>query len=212
MIETNNHAADLAAVQSDAALSTWLSQEEACRILGKSPRTLNERIQRGDYQIERRDRPMKGRKPETCYNPSDVERIRAEQEPKPAVFSSTSGVGPLVAPAGGDLVKLVDRFADRTLTLVERLVDAKRDRGPWLNVKAAAARSGLSQAIVRRIMRRMLDRRHTELLLDRGLKIRQAALDELDAPAILELSDRAADQAEAQTDRPMLVRAAGAGG
>ena len=139
MIETtNNHAADLAAVQSDAALSTWLSQEEACRILGKSPRTLNERIQRGDYQIERRDRPMKGRKPETCYNPSDVERIRAEQEPKPAVFSSTSGVGPLVAPAGGDLVKLVDRFADRTLSLVERLVDAKRDRGPWLNVKAAA--------------------------------------------------------------------------
>ena len=212
MIETtNNHAADLAAVQSDAALSSWLSQEEVCRILQKSPRTINERIQRGDYQIERRDRPMKGRKPETCYNPGDVERIRADQEPKPAVFSPSSGVGP-VTPAGGDLVKLVDRFADRTLSLVERLVDAKRDRGPWLNVKAAAARSGLSQAIVRRIMRRMLDRRHTELLLDRGLKIRQAALDELDAPAILELSDRAADQAEAQTERPMLVRAANAGG
>jgi hypothetical protein len=61
-------------------------------------------------------------------------------------------------------------------------------------------------------MRRMLDRRHTELLLDRGLKIRQAALDELDAPAILELDGRAADQAAVQSDRPLLVRAAGAGG
>ena len=65
---------------------------------------------------------------------------------------------------------------------------------------------------MRRIMRRMLDRRHPELLLDRGLKIRQVALDELDAPAILELADRAADKAAAPVDLPMLVRAANAGG
>jgi len=191
---SHNHAPQLAAEATQVDLSTWLSQAEVCRILGCAPRTLNENIQKhrngipGGWAIQREERPgqvsegERGRQMEPCYHPGDVERVRAAKGPKAfampretALVERKHGGGS----GGGELLPLIERFADKTLAIVERLT-ARPDRGPWLRVKDAAAESGLSRATVRLIARQMLDAGSPDAIADGGLKIRRAALLELD--------------------------------
>ncbi len=196
--------------------SSWYSQKKACEILGCSPRTLNEKIQRRGWAIERRSRPIAGRKPEPCYSPADVDRIKAEQEPGAAVFAPDSGIGPLspALQAGrSDLLTLLDRVAQRALPLLEPV---GRDRGPWLKAPAAAERSGLTVTVMRRIMRRLVDARSPDAIEDGGLKIRAGALEELDGSRLRELGGNraakkaasdSAEQAANSAERPVLVSA-----
>jgi hypothetical protein len=174
-------------------LSTWYSQEETCKMLGVSPRTLNEKLQRGQLAIEKKKRPVDGRKPEPCFFPADVDREvhkLSAQPALPAVFREETGIGPRQEPAALELLQLVEKLSLRAVEFGQQRQPAI-DKGPWLTVETAAAHSGLSEARLRRVVRRMVAAEHPDAILDGALKIRRAAVDAIDAAAM-----KAADRAE----------------
>jgi hypothetical protein len=208
----------------------WLSQSEVCKVLGKSKRRLNELIESG-LQLEKREVRRPRRRPAIYYHPGDVERIRTSQEPKAPAFSASSGVGPRPSglvrrdpPQGPELpfqgLAFLGVF-DRAVEVLERKLT--RPRGRWLTTKEAAAYSGLSAALMRAVGRLMLQQGSSDVIRDRGLKIRKAAIDDLtagqlrDAAAALRQAKGAqkklsTDEAEDAPRRPKArVFVAGAG-
>jgi hypothetical protein len=173
---------DSAEVPAAVDLSTWLSQSEVCQILGISPRSLNEMIERGKGP-EKRFRPVEGRRPEPRYHPGDVERIRAKREPKPPVFSAASGVGPrqeTAIAAAPPVLELLERLADRAIGLVER---RPPDLGPWMPIAAAAKEYGIPPSTLRHVAWQKLLLKDPAVYkpLHGGLRIRRGAVAAIDA-------------------------------
>jgi hypothetical protein len=210
-------------------LDSWYSQPETCRILGEaqgkavSPRWLNECIQLGKWKIERRDRPVKcaphqkGRRPEPCYYPPDVDRLAGELaivravpvEPQSKALTHAPAASGSVAPSRveapqQDLVLVVDRLGEALLKVVREF--RKPDLGPWLTIEAAAAHSGLSETALRRAARHLRDNGSPHVALDGALKIRRGAVDQLDAMFLSDANEAASQAARVRTAGIATVR------
>lgn len=164
-------------------LSTWIPKAEAAARLGKSERTLD---RMGDDGPERRLRPREGLKPEVVFNPDDIEKMVAAQRSKAIAPTSP------LAPASTQQLALrkdAPAIALEFQELFARGLEAAR-RGPglWLNLAEASAYSGLSIALLRRLIRAGV----LLAIRDRAVKVRRADLDNLDASKLLSLFARAA--------------------
>jgi hypothetical protein len=183
-----------------ALYKTWPTKDEVVKILGlRDERRLNEKIRKEEFVIEIHLIPRKGLRHEPRCNPNDVEAIRARLEAEgnlPFVLAADSGIGPRMDEGSngvakrlgaGDLMAFFGALMDRQTAALERIVKPPVAvavavyRGPWLDVEAAAARSGLSTKVLLRIIRRKLAAGD---LADCGkdlrvFRIRQAALDEI---------------------------------
>jgi len=176
-------------------LSTWLTESEAAERLGMSERTLREHCKEGKGP-ERRMRKREGLKPQPVYNPEDVDRLAASP---PAVFSSNSALTPrvqipagLMAP-GSPLEQLVKLLANR---LQE---PPPRPPARWLDLRAANARTGLSVAL----LRRLIAAGRLKAIRDRSIKVLQADLDNLEdlADSVFQIAGSSKLQRNAASSR-----------
>jgi hypothetical protein len=151
-------------------LSTWLTESEAAECLGISIRTLQRKCAAGEGP-ERRERQRPGRKPEPVYNPEDVDRLATSP---PAVFSSNSAIAPRV---GNDIAPPGSIIEQLAAALHKRLQEPPpRPPARWLDLRAASARTGLSVAL----LRRLIASGRLKVVRDRSLKVLQSDIDNLD--------------------------------
>jgi len=133
-------------------LEEWYTEGEAAAKLALSPRTFRRFIAAGKYEEfayapERKRRPREGKKPETVYNPKDVDTLASVVATKDRTAERTA-----------DAV-LDPREVTREL-LLEFLISRKEahvvaNNKLYLTVKEAAAFSGLPKAFLRRIAPRL---------------------------------------------------------
>jgi excisionase family DNA binding protein len=136
-------------------LSGWLTKAEAAERLGISTRSLERLTDRGQGP-EVQYRPRKGNRPEPLYNPEQVQAMRPQ--PKAQVIRPgdprfpQARVATVATQASVDIrpfVALLDRI---TLAVEHRLAPAPVIR-PWLTPTEAAQYLGLSEGLVRRLIR-----------------------------------------------------------
>jgi excisionase family DNA binding protein len=124
-------------------LNNWPTEAEAAAQLSMSLRTLQRYAKAGEIEI--RQRPVPGRKPEAVVNPRDVERL------KPGAF--------VMAPEQDDKVTPRQRQqpADVLGALFAYLQQQQRllaaPPAPWLTLDEAAEQSRLSRRFLRKQIR-----------------------------------------------------------
>lgn len=163
-----------------ANLSAWIPELETARRLGISWRTLLRRAEAGE--IERRMRPRAGKKPEPVYNPRDVERLEApaamvmRDQRLPANPSrpvNDSAIAPVFVAVLDRLAGALEKFAP---------VAPPAPLPTWMTPKEAGAYLGLSEALIRRLIRCA----KLPCLRDkRGYIVARVHLDNLDSVAAL---------------------------
>jgi hypothetical protein len=166
-------------------LSTWLSKPEAAARLGISERTLERMVLAGTGP-EQRNRPRPGKRPEAVFNPEDVQTFAQA----PAVIAAASPLMPKgVPPSAGHgqeippaLAALMSVF-ERMLEMAQRpRLDAPQETSAlWLNLAQARAYSGLSIAL----LRRLIDSGRLPAIQDGAIKVRRNDLDNIDNVAEL---------------------------
>lgn len=175
-----------------ADFSHWLPQSEAARRLGISERTLERRLEaKAADAPEMQWRPRPGRKPEKVYNPRDIERLTAR-------MAKTIPAGSPLLPAPGApahsamipadaMARFLDGF---TAILVNRLTPPEPPK-QWLSMAEAAKYVGLSEALLRRLVRAG---RLPYVRDGNSWKVSKAHLDNLDAiSSVSELRQATAD-------------------
>lgn len=170
-------------------LSTWLSRAEAAARLGISERKL-ERLDAKGQGPERRERPRAGMRPEIVYNPEDVdlermaapklhvmpERWEAENR-SPALVNGSSEITIADLQAASSQLAVVDRLAERLAVWLP-----PRPPVPYLTLREAAARRGLSVTLIRRLVR---DGK-LPAIVDGSVKVLQSDVDQLDGVTVRE--------------------------
>jgi excisionase family DNA binding protein len=142
--------------------SGWLTKQEIMKELGLSERTLERMLQRDE--IKRAHRRVPGRKPITVISPDDIERLRAEvvkPEPIPAPEERALAVRQR---SGMELLALLRNTAQVPALPL------------FLSVKEASEFSGLSQALIRRLI---TQKKLKKVWLDRGYRISRKELETL---------------------------------
>jgi helix-turn-helix, Psq domain len=178
----------------------WLGQDETCRRLRKSPRRLNELIEKGKGP-EKVLVMQEGRRPAPFYNPDDVARLEEKLAPLPVAFASDSGVGPrqveTAITGAPPVLELLERLADRAFGLIERRPPP--DLGPWLSIAAAAREYGIPPSTLRHIAREKLRLQDPAVYrpVRGGLRIRRGAVASIDAREL-----HVADQARPRRRAP----------
>jgi excisionase family DNA binding protein len=140
----------MSAAKTPDPLAHWYNGEQASERLKVSVATIERRVKRGE--IEKRARPRgKGQKPEPVYNPDDIERLM----PPPQLM-------PVLSPAAIPAIPTTPRtragIADIPLAsaveFLERLAAVSRPAPEkmYLTVAEAAEVSGLSEALIRRVI------------------------------------------------------------
>jgi hypothetical protein len=146
-------------------LSDWLPIADAAAILRCSIRTVERRFR--EWHIEQRMRPQAGSPAVAVYNPDDVQRkaLEKRREVAPFVLPADQGLGTgnghgrrrsaqqlaTVNPPVDDLVRQFFALAVQALQspplppVAESVAET-----PWVDIPAAAAILGRSQAYVRR--------------------------------------------------------------
>ena len=167
-------------------LEHWLTLAETASRLQRSEKTILRMCAAGELQ--RRDRPRPGKKPETVIHPADVDRLeQAMRAPHvmPAVGSNGGAASTALAPiAPTALAELphTTGVAIRTETPmpIDRLLASlSRASAPpplWLTIAEASEYSGLSQSL----LRRLIANGRLPSIRDRAVKVRRADLDTLD--------------------------------
>ncbi len=126
---------------------TWLTKQEAAAQIGASVKTLERLAAAGEIQAAQR--PEKGRKPATVYNPEDIGRIAAGKAPEafvmPAKDSQPGAMIPAppaaIAPAAAaGFGTWLENFTTKPATRPRR----------FLTLPEASDHCGLSVAFLRR--------------------------------------------------------------
>jgi excisionase family DNA binding protein len=154
-------------------LSAWLSKRETAASLGMSERTLDRLVQSGrGPELRQRQRP--GRRPEPVYRPEDVERLAAAGAA--VAIAPASAIGPREVAisrqsrhgggSGGDIVGIVEQLAALARPAAPR---------PWLTIAEASEYSGLSVALLRRLVRSG----QLQAIRDGAVKVRRVDIDNL---------------------------------
>ncbi|SRR5712691_11442869 len=191
-------------------LSTWLTKADAAARLGISQRTLDRLDAKGEGP-ECRNRPRPGKRPEPVYSPSDVETLAAAKpamiaatspigpqrsglmDPTPAGIgvqrathgglidpsrpADSAGTQDLQRPFGMVLARVIEHLAGAAAAVAQ----SQREPTPWLTMPEAAAYTGLSETLLRRLARSG----QLESMLDGARKVRRRDLDTLDFTAVV---------------------------
>ena len=175
-------------------LAHWLTVSEAAARLARSEKTILRMASAG--QLQRRDRPRAGKKPEAVIHPADVERLEQAMH-APHVLPPTAATGnqastalapnattPVAQPPHTTGVAIRTETPMPVDALIASLTRASGPPPLWLTIAQASEYSGLSQALLRRLI-------HTGALpsiRDRAVKVRRADLDSIDpaAPPVAE--------------------------
>lgn len=162
-------------------LESWLTEAEAAEMLRISERTLRRRCAEGNGP-ERGERQRPGARPEPVYNPEDVARLA---ETKPAVFSPDSPLtlrAPRFSPAGMTAIEQLAELLQ--MRLQEPAPPPPRPPARWLTLKQARETTGLSLAL----LKRLIAAGRLRPLRDGAIKVLQADLDSLDNLQELDLA------------------------
>lgn len=160
-------------------LGDWLTEPEAAKRLGISWRTLLRRVAKGEGP-ERQMRPRKGAKPEPVYNPRDVERmsaqravvVRPEMLPRPErPMGQEIAVAPIFMAVLDRLAGALEKFAPPP---------AKPEVKAWMTPGEASAYLGLSEGLIRRLIR---DGKLPRFREARGYVVAKVHLDNIDSMA-----------------------------
>ena len=149
----------------------WKTQAEAAAILVCSGKTISRMA--AQNKIQRAFRRVPGRKPMPVFNPTDIERIRAETvEIKPFPVEAPKEAKSLARVPSQDGVKLLtqlfaDRFGSSRSVAVERKV--------FLNLNEASEYMGMPKAW----LRREIKNGNLKAILFRGWRIRRLDLEKL---------------------------------
>jgi excisionase family DNA binding protein len=160
-----------------AALSAWLTEQEAADRIGCTPRTVRRMVQEGrGPEVARRRVP--GRKPERVYHPADVDRIASRLAPVNALVAV-----PATVPAAAVTMtpSPTPVTAEHLAALAGHLIELVRPAPPapvrpWMTLDEAAAYIGLSRAFLARLVREG----GIPSVRDRAIKVPRAALDAFD--------------------------------
>jgi Helix-turn-helix domain len=140
----------------------WLTKQEIMKELGLSERTLERMLQRDE--IKRAHRRVPGRKPITVISPEDIARLRAEV------------VQPEPVPAPEERALAVRQRSGMELLALLRNTAPVPALPLFLSVKEASEFSGLSQALIRRLI---TQKKLKKVGLDRGYRISGKELETL---------------------------------
>jgi len=159
-----------------ADLSDWYAKPDAARALGISEHTLDRMTARGEGP-ERRERPRQGKRPEPVFCPTDVDALVAAKTPVRVMPGgdalATTPTGELTLGAR-ELLAVLERMAaaiaQRPAPLA--LAPPEASKGPWLTLRQASAHTGLSVALLRRLVRQG----DLPAIRDRALKVSQGDL------------------------------------
>jgi len=154
-------------------LESWLTETEAADMMRISTRTLRRRCVEGEGP-ERRERQRPGARPEPVYNPEDVARLAAT---KPVVFSPSSSL----APRPPETLPVLNALEQLAALLHSRMLSPPRPPARWLTLKQARETTGLSIAL----LKRLIAAGHLRVLRDGAVKVLQADLDVLDNVEVL---------------------------
>ena len=160
-------------------LVEWYSEKRTATALGVSTRTVRRMAE--DGTLRRAYRPLKGRKPESVYHPEDVEREQQRiRRPAPVEDTQRPGPEPTDALRPG-IQEALERFS-------EIMRHAPLAAPPlWMSIETAAEYSGLSQALLRRLVTAGI----LPAIGDHAIKIRRADLDRLEAAHLAETASLA---------------------
>jgi len=136
-------------------LDGWLTKEETARRLGVSERTLERMTAKGDGPAVKH-RPRSGNRPEPLYSERDVENMAPQPRadvmrpgdprlPRPAV--------PAVATARVDMAPLATAFEALAGAILTRFPAPPPAVKQWLTPAEAAEYLGLSEGLIRRLIR-----------------------------------------------------------
>jgi excisionase family DNA binding protein len=165
-------------------LSTWLTETDAAKRIGVSVRTIRRMASKGE--VERRSRPISGRRPEAVYSPEDVDRLTAE---KPFLLPPGNELPAVQAPLHPSLVQTLMflrevqapmyTHIEEAMATIRKSLDAgpsarpERAR-PWMTIREASAYTGLTRGF----LRRQVAAGELVMIRDReGVKVRKADLD-----------------------------------
>jgi len=140
----------------------WLTKQEIMKELGLSERTLERMLQRNE--IHRAHRRVPGRKPITVIAPDDIERLRAEV------------VQPAPAPAQEELALTIRQRSGMELLTLLRNTAQVPALPLFLSLREASEFTGLSQALLRRLM---AQKKLKKVWLDRGYRLSHKELETL---------------------------------
>jgi len=157
-------------------LESWLTESEAADMMQISTRTLRRRCAEGDGP-EKRERQRPGARPEPVYNPEDVARLDAT---KPAVFAPSSSL----APRPPEMPPALNALEQLAALLHSHLLSPPRPPARWLTLKQARETTGLSIAL----LKRLIAAGHLRVLRDGAIKVLQSDLDSLDNLHTLDLA------------------------
>lgn len=154
-------------------LESWLTEAEAAELLRMSTRNLR-RLSAEGTGPERQKRERPGVRPEPVYNPDDVARLAAT---KPVVFAPSSSL----APRPPETLPVLNALEQLASLLHSRMLSPPRPPARWLTLKQARETTGLSIAL----LKRLIAAGHLRVLRDGALKVLQADLDGLDNVEVL---------------------------
>jgi len=170
-------------------LSTWLSKPAAAARLAISERTLERMVAAGKGP-QSRQRTRRGKRPETVYNPQDVETLADAAGVQPFVMAPEPS-----APQNAAVARTADGIPPAlagVLSVIERLAQmAQRPSiepasglsSLWLTLDQAAAYTGLSRAF----LKRLVDDGKLPAIRDRATKVKREHLDLLEFGDIVSL-------------------------
>ncbi len=141
-------------------MSEWITKEQAAEELKISTRTLERHIRAARIETKKEQRP--GRTPEVLCRSKDVDALRPDTFLMPAAAAAplatraTAATATATTPATPQLsesqaLTLAALKALATITTRPAEAVSKIDR-PWLSVDEAAARSGLSRRLIRKLI------------------------------------------------------------
>jgi hypothetical protein len=130
----------------------WLTKQEAARTLGIAEKTLDRLASRG--QVEKRTRKRPGQPFSSVFNPSDIERLAAQDMSNvsdmsrtPALVSNTERIQ--------DMSDMSDmsRFVEVVAALAERIAPRPAAGTLYINIEDAARLAGLNVRIMRKAIK-----------------------------------------------------------
>jgi excisionase family DNA binding protein len=140
-------------------MTEWITKEEAAEQLQASTRTIERHISAG--RIETRKEPREGKIPEVLCRSKDVDRLKPEAflmpelatRPTAATATATTPATPQLSESQALTLAALKALATALATITTRPAEAvsKIDR-PWLSVDEAAAKSGLSRRLIRKLI------------------------------------------------------------
>jgi hypothetical protein len=154
-------------------LVEWYNEQRAAEALGVSRRTI-QRLAK-DGAIRRAYRNVPGRKQEPVYHPEDVEREKERILRPTPVEDTRPGPEPQSLVIRPSVPEMIDRFAE--------VMNRGRQAPPlWLPIEAASEYSGLSQALIHRL----IAAGKLAAIGDAAIKVRRTDLETLDTATLAE--------------------------